>query len=175
MRTAILLVAVVSLAGCHKSYKSGFKKLGSNVAKVGHGVARIAKKAVPVSVDVDVDAKTQADLAALARHTAQQRVAQVEPITLRKSVKHVDRGPDPEPVQTVEPTITRTTVSTGADQVWRNTWRDGEKASCEKVADFDSCQTTCGDHMRAQSMRQLDPKAGKPVLCECTQGYSKCS
>ena len=182
MRNAILIVAAISLFGCHKSYKTGFKKLGSNMAKVGGNIAAVAKKAVPIKADINVDVK--ADLAAMAKQQVQQqidtrvassRIGMINPITISKSVKRVDRGePAPAPAQTVEPVITRTTVNTGADQIFKNTWRQGEKATCEKVDTFESCQSTCSDILRGESMRQLDPKAGKPMQCECTQGYSKC-
>lgn len=175
MRTAIAVVAVavLSLAGCHKSYKSGFKKLGSNVAAVGKGAASIARKIVPIRADVKVDvaaiAKTQV------RQQLDNRIAAIEPISINKSITKVDRGGsvDEVPAQMPEPVITRT-VDTSGDQVWKNMVRAGEKATCEKVASFDSCQATCSEHLRGESMRQLDPKAGKPVQCECTQGYSKC-
>lgn len=179
MRTVLVVLAVLSLAGCHRSYKDGARAYGKSFKRLGSNIAAVAKKAVPIETNVELDAQVQSDVVALAKHQAQRRVANIEPITIQKSVHRVDRDePDrarvQAPAQTVEPTITRTTVSTGSDQVWKNLWRDGEKASCEKVDSFDSCKATCADHLRMESMRQLDPKAGKPTNCQCTQGYSKC-
>lgn len=196
MRTAILLVAVVSLAGCHKpkdrGFGAGFKQMGKNLAKVGRDIASVARKAVPVPVNIKLDAKVRTDIAAIANQRAQQqvdqRIAAIAPITIRKSARQraveiEDETPaatptmQPEPAQQMpapEPVVTRRTMSSGSEQVWKNMFRAGEKATCEKVETFDSCQATCTEHMRGESMRQLHKDAGKPVQCECTQGHSKC-
>ena len=182
MRTAILVAAVVSLstAACHRpSYGSGARSLASSVKKMGKQVAAIAGK-VDVKVGVAVD---RDKLAAVAKDKALQqvttRVAAIEPITISKSVHKSSSGgsaPVQQPVQDIEPTVIRHDASGGgaSEQVWKNLYRAGEKATCEKVETFEACSATCSEHMRGQSMRQLDPDAGKPEQCECTQGYSKC-
>ena len=168
MRTVLLVIAALSLSACHRpSYGSGARSLASSVKKMGQQVASIAGK-----VDVKIDAK------AIAKDQAAQRIAAIEPITISKSVHKTSSGgsaPVQEPVQNVEPTVIRHDASGASDQVWKNLSRDGEKPTCEKVETFEACSATCSEHMRGQSMRQLDPNAGKPQSCECTQGYSKCS
>ncbi len=169
-----LLVAIILFAGCHKpSYSTGARSLGASFKKLGKQVVAIA----PVKVDakIDVDAST---VVALAKDQAAQRVGTIEPITINKSIHRTstssDGGADLAPAPAPEPVVVRHDASAGSDQVWKNLYRDGEKATCEKAATFDQCSAECGEHMRAQSMKQLAPGAGKPQLCECTQGYSKC-
>lgn len=179
MRPALalsLVAAVVSISACGRpSYTKGARSLGASFKKLGNQVVAIAGKA---DVKVDVDAK--GIVTDQVQRQVDRRVASIEPITLRKSV-HQRQGDAGGPVQTprrapdVEPTIIRRDASGGSEQVWKNLYRDGERARCEKVDTFDACSATCSEHLRQESMRQLAPDAGKPEQCECTQGYSKCS
>jgi hypothetical protein len=172
MRTAIAVIALIAVSACHRP-KLGPSSLVASAKSLGKKAVAIAGVDTKINVKVAVNTDT---LVALAKDQAAQRVAGMAPITLNKSVRKTSTTTDAAPPATTtpEPTITRTTVDTGSDQVWKNLWRDGERASCEKVASFDSCSATCSEHMRGESMKQLAANAGKPEQCECTQGYSKC-
>jgi hypothetical protein len=170
MRTT-LAVAVLALAvsACGRpSYGSGVRSIASGAKKLGSKVAAIAGK-----VEIKADAK------AIVKHQIprqlDQRVASIAPINLTKSVRKTAAPVEQRQPIDVQPTVIRHDGGGAAtEQVYKNMFRAGEKASCEKVATFESCSATCSEHMRGETMRQLSPQAGKPMQCECTQGYSKC-
>ena len=177
MRTtvAVLLVAgLASVSACHRpSFGAGARSLASSAKNLGGKVAAIAGK-VEIKIDAKAIVKDQV------RQQIDRRIAAIEPINLTRSVhktQHVDAPPAEQQQQPidVQPTVIRHDGGGASEQVYKNMFRDGEKATCEKVATtFDACSATCSEHMRGESMRQLSPNAGKPMLCECTQGYNKC-
>jgi hypothetical protein len=169
----IVVVSLVVLIGCNP--QRNLRRMGDNFANaVGRGPAPV-KVDLAVLADVAIDAT-----AAQAKGKARQQIANAT----------AERPPAPEPIQvhdnrtqTVQPTPTpepvrvdhTRTVDTSGDVIWKNFRRDGEKPRCEKYAgEVSACSGECAELLRVEGMRQLDPRAGKPLTCSCTQGYSHC-
>jgi hypothetical protein len=168
---AIVVVSFVVLLGCNPQ---------RNLRRMGNGFANAITKVKPAPAvnlaalaDVAIDAT-----AAQAKVTARQQIADAtaepppRPAPVHDTSSHtVQEAPPPVPV-TVD--YTRT-VDTSGDVIWKNFHRDGEKPRCEKYTGaLSACSGECTELMRVEGMRQLDPRAGKPLTCMCTQGYSKC-